>query len=82
MSVCPVLRPCLSHPVAQTSVAKATEICPERLEVHRTPRSLDSEISCLKFKITTQQDQQGGREEIVRYVTWTLVASDNVRTAG
>ncbi|XP_071773846.1 structural maintenance of chromosomes protein 6 isoform X1 [Centroberyx gerrardi] len=48
------------------SIAKATEICPERLEVRRTPRSLDSEISRLKFKITSQQDQQGDREEVVR----------------
>ncbi|XP_071388371.1 structural maintenance of chromosomes protein 6 [Centroberyx affinis] len=48
------------------SVAKATEICPERLDVRRTARSLDSEINRLKFKITTQQDQQGDREEVVR----------------
>ncbi|KAM4633403.1 structural maintenance of chromosomes protein 6 [Polymixia lowei] len=48
------------------SVAKATEICPDRLEVGRTAKSLDSEISRLKFKITTQQDQQGDREEVVR----------------
>uniref|UniRef100_A0A8D0AKB4 Structural maintenance of chromosomes protein 6 n=1 Tax=Sander lucioperca TaxID=283035 RepID=A0A8D0AKB4_SANLU len=50
----------------QTSVAKATEICPERLEVRRTARSLDSEINRLKVKITTQQEQQGDREEVVR----------------
>ncbi|CAL8318125.1 unnamed protein product [Merluccius merluccius] len=48
------------------SVAKATEICQERVEVHRTAKSLDSEISRLNFKITTQQDQQGNREEIVK----------------
>ncbi|XP_028460510.1 structural maintenance of chromosomes protein 6 [Perca flavescens] len=50
----------------QISVAKATEICPERLEVRRTARSLDSEINRLKVKITTQQEQQGDREEVVR----------------
>uniref|UniRef100_A0A8C2ZGY7 Structural maintenance of chromosomes protein 6 n=1 Tax=Cyclopterus lumpus TaxID=8103 RepID=A0A8C2ZGY7_CYCLU len=50
----------------QTSVAKATTICPERLDVRRTARSLDSEITRLKVKITTQQDQQGDREEVVR----------------
>uniref|UniRef100_A0A667ZZY3 Structural maintenance of chromosomes protein 6 n=1 Tax=Myripristis murdjan TaxID=586833 RepID=A0A667ZZY3_9TELE len=49
-----------------TSVAKASEICPERTEVRRTAKSLDSEISRLKTKITTQQGQQGDREEIVR----------------
>ncbi|XP_054474531.1 structural maintenance of chromosomes protein 6-like [Anoplopoma fimbria] len=50
----------------QASVAKATKICPERLEVRRTARSLDSEINRLKVKITTQQEQQGDREEVVR----------------
>ena len=53
--------------VGQASVAKATEICQERVEVRRTAKSLDSEISRLKFKISTQQDQQGNREEIVKY---------------
>ncbi|XP_045916316.1 structural maintenance of chromosomes protein 6-like [Micropterus dolomieu] len=50
----------------QISVAKATEICPKRLEGRRNARSLDSEISRLKVKITTQQEQQGDREEVVR----------------
>lgn len=55
--------------LVQTSVAKAREICPERLEGRRTPRSLDSEINRLKVKIATQQEQQGNREEVVRSVT-------------
>ncbi len=59
-------------------MAKATKICPERLDVRRTARSLDSEISRLKVKITTQQEQQGDREEVVRYVTQTLVSDDIV----
>ncbi|XP_072293423.1 structural maintenance of chromosomes protein 6 [Eucyclogobius newberryi] len=50
----------------QTSIAKATGICAERLEVRRTARSLDSEINRLKVKISTQQEQQGDREEVVR----------------
>ncbi|XP_008299657.1 structural maintenance of chromosomes protein 6 [Stegastes partitus] len=50
----------------ETSVAKAAEICPERLAVRRTARSLDSEINRLKAKISTQQEQQGDREEVVR----------------
>ncbi|XP_073349307.1 structural maintenance of chromosomes protein 6 [Pagrus major] len=50
----------------QTSIAKATEISPKRLEVRRTARSLDSEINRLKVKITTQKEQQGDREEVVR----------------
>ncbi|XP_068198387.1 structural maintenance of chromosomes protein 6-like [Antennarius striatus] len=50
----------------QASIAKATEICPKRQKVHRTARSLDSEISRLKVKISTQQEQQGDREEVMR----------------
>ncbi|CAL8392025.1 unnamed protein product [Arctogadus glacialis] len=48
------------------SVTMATEICPERLEVRRTAKNLDTEINLLKTKITTQQAQQGNREEIVK----------------
>ncbi|KAF3849881.1 hypothetical protein F7725_019600 [Dissostichus mawsoni] len=50
----------------QTSVAKATEICQERVEVKRTARSLDNEISRLQVKISTQQEQQGNRDQVVR----------------
>ena len=61
------------HMVGQASVTKATEICPERLEVRRTARNLDNEINLVKTKITTQQAQQGNREEIVKYVALTLI---------
>lgn len=50
----------------KASTAKATKICAERLESRRTPRSLDTEISRLKVKISAQQDQQGDRVEILR----------------
>uniref|UniRef100_A0A8C1DZD0 Structural maintenance of chromosomes protein 6 n=2 Tax=Cyprinus carpio TaxID=7962 RepID=A0A8C1DZD0_CYPCA len=50
----------------QASIAKASEICPERLDVRRTAKSLDSEISRLRHKINTQQDQHGHRDIIVR----------------
>lgn len=66
VSLLNVCFPCLNRPVSQASVVKATEICPERSEVRRTARSLDSEISRLKLKISTQQDQQGDREEVIR----------------
>uniref|UniRef100_A0A7N9AT89 Structural maintenance of chromosomes protein 6 n=1 Tax=Mastacembelus armatus TaxID=205130 RepID=A0A7N9AT89_9TELE len=55
----------------EESVAKATKISPERQEVRRTAKSLDSEINRVKVKITTQQEQ-GDREEIVRYFTLNL----------
>uniref|UniRef100_A0A8C9T308 Structural maintenance of chromosomes protein 6 n=1 Tax=Scleropages formosus TaxID=113540 RepID=A0A8C9T308_SCLFO len=44
----------------------ASEICLERLEVKRTAKSIDSEISRLKQKISNQQDQQGDRDEVIR----------------
>uniref|UniRef100_A0A4W6DDE5 Structural maintenance of chromosomes protein 6 n=1 Tax=Lates calcarifer TaxID=8187 RepID=A0A4W6DDE5_LATCA len=62
----------------QTSVSKATEICPERLEVRRTARSLDSEINRLKVKISTQKQQQGNREEVVRQYHEALESYKNL----
>ncbi|XP_016382160.1 structural maintenance of chromosomes protein 6-like [Sinocyclocheilus rhinocerous] len=50
----------------QASIARALEICPERLDVRRTAKSLDSEFSRLRHEINTQQDQQGHRDTIVR----------------
>ncbi|XP_061603033.1 structural maintenance of chromosomes protein 6-like [Cololabis saira] len=50
----------------EVSVTKASMICPERIDVRRSGKSLDSEISRIKVKINTQQEQQGDREEIVR----------------
>uniref|UniRef100_A0A6Q2ZKI1 Structural maintenance of chromosomes protein 6 n=1 Tax=Esox lucius TaxID=8010 RepID=A0A6Q2ZKI1_ESOLU len=61
-----------------TSVAKATEICPERSDVRRAARSLDSEITRLKQKISTQQDQQGDREEIIRQYQEALQNYNNI----
>uniref|UniRef100_A0AAR2IMD4 Structural maintenance of chromosomes protein 6 n=1 Tax=Pygocentrus nattereri TaxID=42514 RepID=A0AAR2IMD4_PYGNA len=52
--------------VQQASVVKASEICPERLDIRRTAKSLDNEISHLKHKISTQQDQHGDRDTIIR----------------
>ncbi|XP_062323272.1 structural maintenance of chromosomes protein 6-like [Osmerus eperlanus] len=49
-----------------TSIVKASEICPERLEVRRSAKSLDTEISRLKLKISSQQVQQGDPEDIIR----------------
>ncbi|KAL0967799.1 hypothetical protein UPYG_G00257070 [Umbra pygmaea] len=62
----------------QASVEKATKLCPERLEVRRTPRSLDSEINRLKQKISQQQDQQGNREEIIRQYQEALEKYNNI----
>uniref|UniRef100_A0AAY4BGW6 Structural maintenance of chromosomes protein 6 n=1 Tax=Denticeps clupeoides TaxID=299321 RepID=A0AAY4BGW6_9TELE len=50
----------------KSAIVKATQICPERLEVKRTAKSLDSEISRLKGKISAHQEQQGDRDVIIR----------------
>ncbi|KAM4528937.1 structural maintenance of chromosomes protein 6 isoform 1-T2 [Fundulus diaphanus] len=60
------------------SVAKASEIWPERLEVSRSAKSIDGEINRLKIKIATQQEQQGDREEIVRQYQEALEKYKNV----
>lgn len=52
--------------MVQESIAKAKKICPEQLEVRRTPGSLDAEISHLQVMIATQREHQGDREQIVR----------------
>ncbi|XP_037541399.1 structural maintenance of chromosomes protein 6-like [Nematolebias whitei] len=62
----------------KVSVAKAAEICPERTEVRRTAKSLDSEMSRLKVKIATQQEQQGDREEVVRQYREALESYKNM----
>ncbi|MEE6476873.1 hypothetical protein FKM82_011251 [Ascaphus truei] len=46
--------------------AKAKHIYPERMEVTRTARSLDTEISRLREKINSERDLHGNREEIIR----------------
>ncbi|XP_062388372.1 structural maintenance of chromosomes protein 6-like [Sardina pilchardus] len=50
----------------QESVAKASEFCPERVEVRRTARSLDVELTRLRTVISTQQQQQGDHQLILR----------------
>lgn len=62
----------------QDSIAKASEMSAERLEVRRTVRSLDSEINRLKVKITTQQEQQGDREEVIRQYQEALTNYKNM----
>ncbi|XP_072550789.1 structural maintenance of chromosomes protein 6 isoform X2 [Salminus brasiliensis] len=50
----------------KASAEKASEICPERIDIRRTAKNLDSDISHLKLKITTQQNQHGDRDTIIR----------------
>lgn len=48
------------------AIVKASAICPERLEVRRSAKSLDQEISRLRTSINAQQEQQGDRELIIK----------------
>ncbi|XP_036604507.1 structural maintenance of chromosomes protein 6 [Trichosurus vulpecula] len=50
--------------VEKTALAK--KICPERIEVKKTPSVLDKEITRLRQKIQTESDSHGDREEIIR----------------
>uniref|UniRef100_A0A672HEL5 Structural maintenance of chromosomes protein 6 n=1 Tax=Salarias fasciatus TaxID=181472 RepID=A0A672HEL5_SALFA len=56
----------------------ATEISPERLDVRRTARSLDSEINRLEAKINAQQEQQGDPVEVARQYHEALESYKNM----
>ncbi|KAM8846096.1 structural maintenance of chromosomes protein 6 isoform 1-T1 [Synchiropus picturatus] len=62
----------------EASVSKATEICPDRVSVSKSAKSLDMEISRLKVKIRTQQEKQGDKEEIVRQYHEAMVNYKNM----
>nr|XP_057912174.1 structural maintenance of chromosomes protein 6-like [Doryrhamphus excisus]XP_057912175.1 structural maintenance of chromosomes protein 6-like [Doryrhamphus excisus]XP_057912176.1 structural maintenance of chromosomes protein 6-like [Doryrhamphus excisus] len=62
----------------QDDISKAKQICPERLDVCRTARSLDTEISRLRKKIDDQEKQEGDRLEIIRQYQEALVEYKNM----
>ncbi|KAM6458961.1 structural maintenance of chromosomes protein 6 isoform 2-T2 [Liasis olivaceus] len=47
-------------------IAKASKIHPERIEVNRTFKSLDTEMNHLREKINSERERTGDREEIIR----------------
>ncbi|XP_062981261.1 structural maintenance of chromosomes protein 6 isoform X2 [Elgaria multicarinata webbii] len=47
-------------------ITKASEIHPERIEVNRTFKSLDTEMNRLREKINSERERTGDREEIIR----------------
>ncbi|XP_058035033.1 structural maintenance of chromosomes protein 6 isoform X4 [Ahaetulla prasina] len=47
-------------------IAKASKIHPERIEVTRTYKSLDTEMNRLRQKINSERERTGDREEIIR----------------
>nr|XP_034965920.1 structural maintenance of chromosomes protein 6 [Zootoca vivipara]XP_034965921.1 structural maintenance of chromosomes protein 6 [Zootoca vivipara]XP_034965922.1 structural maintenance of chromosomes protein 6 [Zootoca vivipara]XP_034965923.1 structural maintenance of chromosomes protein 6 [Zootoca vivipara]XP_034965924.1 structural maintenance of chromosomes protein 6 [Zootoca vivipara]XP_034965925.1 structural maintenance of chromosomes protein 6 [Zootoca vivipara] len=60
-------------------IAKASEIHPERIEVNRTYKSLDTEINRLREKINSERKRTGDREEIIRELQ---EAKEKYQTAG
>ncbi|XP_025065793.1 structural maintenance of chromosomes protein 6-like isoform X1 [Alligator sinensis] len=46
--------------------AQAMEICPERIEVNRNIKSLDTEMKRLRERINSERDCRGNREEIIK----------------
>uniref|UniRef100_A0A8C0G7B6 Structural maintenance of chromosomes protein 6 n=1 Tax=Chelonoidis abingdonii TaxID=106734 RepID=A0A8C0G7B6_CHEAB len=47
-------------------IAQATQICPQRIEVNRTVKSLDTEMNRLRDQINSKRDHHGNREEIIK----------------
>ncbi|XP_032356707.1 structural maintenance of chromosomes protein 6 isoform X1 [Etheostoma spectabile] len=50
----------------QEYVAKATEISPERQQVTRSPKSIDTEITWLQKKLKVYESNHGEHEQVVR----------------
>ncbi|XP_029900148.1 structural maintenance of chromosomes protein 6 [Myripristis murdjan] len=50
----------------EESVAKASEISPERQQVDRSAKSIDTEITRLKKRISVQESTHGDQEQVVR----------------
>ncbi|XP_077668624.1 structural maintenance of chromosomes protein 6 isoform X1 [Eretmochelys imbricata] len=59
-------------------IAQATQICPQRIEVNRTVKSLDTEMNRLRDKINSERDHHGNREEIIKQL---LDAKDKYQDA-
>uniref|UniRef100_A0A2D4N836 Structural maintenance of chromosomes protein 6 n=1 Tax=Micrurus spixii TaxID=129469 RepID=A0A2D4N836_9SAUR len=47
-------------------IVKASKIHPERIEITRTYKSLDTEMNRLRQKINSERERTGDREEIIR----------------
>ncbi|KAE8605149.1 hypothetical protein XENTR_v10014988 [Xenopus tropicalis] len=50
----------------EVKISQAKCVCPERIEVSRTARSLDTEITRLREKINSEEVLHGNREEIIK----------------
>ncbi|NWT19870.1 SMC6 protein, partial [Vireo altiloquus] len=50
----------------EEKMAKARQICSERIKVSRTVKSLDAEMNRLREKINSESSHRGNREEIIQ----------------
>ncbi|XP_073683630.1 structural maintenance of chromosomes protein 6 [Garra rufa] len=50
----------------QDCEAKAKEICPVRQQVNQSPRSIDTEITRLRQKISLEENSHGDKEQVIR----------------
>ncbi|XP_060677903.1 structural maintenance of chromosomes protein 6-like [Hemiscyllium ocellatum] len=66
--------------VLEENTAKAKQIYAERLEVVRTPKSIDVEINRLRERISTEQERHGNKEEITRQYFDVLETYKNVKS--
>ncbi|XP_059501608.1 structural maintenance of chromosomes protein 6-like isoform X1 [Stegostoma tigrinum] len=66
--------------VLEENIAKAKQIYAERLEVARTPKSIDVEINRLRERISTEQERHGSKEEITRQYFDVLETYKNVKS--
>ncbi|GCB74767.1 hypothetical protein scyTo_0003858, partial [Scyliorhinus torazame] len=60
-------------------IAKAKQICVQRLEVTRNPMSIDVEINCLRERINMTQERHGNKEEVTRQYFEVLEMQKNVQ---
>uniref|UniRef100_UPI00398F0083 structural maintenance of chromosomes protein 6-like n=1 Tax=Pristiophorus japonicus TaxID=55135 RepID=UPI00398F0083 len=65
--------------ILERDIAKARQICSPRLEVTRTPKSIDAEINRLRDRINTEQERHGNKEEITRQYSEALEMYKDVR---
>ncbi|XP_059501691.1 structural maintenance of chromosomes protein 6-like [Stegostoma tigrinum] len=63
----------------ERDTAKARQICVQRLEVSRDPKSIDVEINCLRERINMAQEVHGNKEEITRQYFEILKLQKNIQ---
>ncbi|XP_072418093.1 structural maintenance of chromosomes protein 6-like isoform X1 [Chiloscyllium punctatum] len=66
--------------ILERDIAKARQICVQRLEVTRDPKSIDEEINCLREIINKAQEVHGNKEETTRQYFEILKLQKNIQS--